>query len=145
MEDGKREIKRPLGIAVLFTAGILFISAVFSICQAITIAAFISKQFFFNELVPNVYSILGTLCALKQLYNYCLWWNSQALSGYYVAISVDLPLPTLASNKEDEDEKYNDSFFFKKRSAYYILGIVLDVMHSSFNFILILLASQVFL
>lgn len=43
---GKREIKRPLGVAVLFTTGILSISAVSSICQAITIAAFISKQFF---------------------------------------------------------------------------------------------------
>lgn len=93
-----------------------------------------------------MYSVLGTLCALKQFYNYCLWWNSQALSGFYVAISVDLPLPLLASNKEDEGmETYNDSFFLKKKSAYYILGIVLDVMCSSFHFILTLLGSQVFL
>lgn len=94
-----------------------------------------------------MYSVLGTLCALKQLYNYCLWWNSQALCGFYVAISFNLPLPLLASNKEDEGmEKYNDSFFFlKKKSTYYILGIVLDVMHSSFHFILTLLGSQVFL
>lgn len=58
--------------------------ALSSICQALTIAAFMSKQFF-NELVPNVYSVLGTLCALKPLYNYCLWWNGQALSGFYVS------------------------------------------------------------
>ena len=84
MTDGKREIKRPLGVVGLFTASLLFMGAVSSICQALTIAAFMSKQFF-NELVPNVYSVLGTLCAPKQLCNYCLRWNSQALSGFYVS------------------------------------------------------------
>ena len=36
-----------LGVAGLFTAGFLFIGVLSSICQAITIAAFMSKQFFF--------------------------------------------------------------------------------------------------
>lgn len=101
MTDGKREIKRPLGRLGLFTTGFLFIGAVSSICQALTIAAFMSKQFF-NELVPNVYSVLGTLRALKQLYNYCLRWNSWALCGFYVSIALGWPLPLLASNEEDE-------------------------------------------
>lgn len=68
MTDGKREIKRPHGTVGLFTTAFLFIGCVSSICQAITIAAFMSKQFF-NELVPSVYSVLGTLRALKQRYN----------------------------------------------------------------------------
>lgn len=82
--DEKREIKQPLSVVGLFTSGFLFIGAESSIFQAITIATFMSKQFF-NELVPNVYSVLGTLCAMKQSCNYCLWWNSQALSGLYVS------------------------------------------------------------
>lgn len=53
-----------------------------SICQAVV--AFMSKQIF-NELVSDAYSILGTLCALGQLCNYCLEWDSQALSGVYVS------------------------------------------------------------
>lgn len=39
------------------------LSELLSICQAITTAAFMSKHFFFNELVPNVYFVLGTLCS----------------------------------------------------------------------------------
>lgn len=83
LKDGEERNQGTLGV-VLLTAGSVFIGVVSSICQAITIVAFMSKQFF-NELVPNVDSILGTLCALKQLYNYCLRWNSQALSGFYVS------------------------------------------------------------
>lgn len=55
-----------------------------------------------------------------------------------------MPLPLLASNKEDEGvEKYNNNSFFKEC----LLGasIVLDVMYSSLCFILTLLGSQVFL
>lgn len=46
--------------------------------------AFMSKQIF-NELVSDANSILGRLCALRQLCNYCHEWASQALSGVYVS------------------------------------------------------------
>lgn len=47
-------------VAGLFPVSSLLIGTVSPICQALTIGAFMSKRFF-NELVPNVYSILGTL------------------------------------------------------------------------------------
>lgn len=49
----------------------LFTAAVLPIRQAAMVVAFMSKQIF-NELVSDVCSILGTLCSLRQLCNYCL-------------------------------------------------------------------------
>lgn len=57
--------------AGLVYSAFLFIAAVLSICQAAMVAALMSKQIF-NELVSDVCSILGTLCSLRQLCNYCL-------------------------------------------------------------------------
>lgn len=71
-----------LGVAGLFTAGFLFIGVLSSICQAITIAAFMSKHFFF---LMNLFQMCILFLELSVLWSSFIIIASGGIARLYLA------------------------------------------------------------